>query len=536
MARGQVLTIQNQTSQLIETTSKDEAQSVAVLNPNDGVVYIKLNQRAGPTPPEWDWKLPSQSYGLFPGPWISLGLYYLDQSGSGRNAELNVYDMVDKLYMPQILAIGRAVQQSGSTVDISQGATPSNPPAGSIRLWADGSGNLHKLTSGGVDATVLDSTNYGTYALGGDLNGTILNGHVNLLSISGSTWTITGNLHATSFIYTGTLPAGLSAGDISADRGNGTGAYFFAGASNHYIYWNGSQFALSDATILPSPIYIGGTGQYFSWNGTYLLTSHSLVIQGSSPTVYFGDASHYLSLSGGILYLGPSTVPTNVQGQFSAARMASGPYMPPVDGDLAVRRAGGDAAIYFYDGSHNLYWTGSLFQLNGGNLVLSNALYPSGQTGAYIFAGGSNAILANAQIGAYSAYNGTNMNGFLLGNSSNYLGQGLAYSWLTWASIPHAKEFGLRISTIEDPLEPVRHITGYYYNHASMEMDNRTPKRKEDGSIEATMTYGFDPVEVAQYLPECVENNEQVDMMRMYVVLWEAVKSLDKRVLALTTP
>jgi|SRR5215471_2447939 len=167
MARGQVLTLPNQSAQLIGTSSKEEMDSVAVLNPNDGVIYLKLNGAAGPSASQWDWKLPSQSFGLFPGPWISLGLYYLDQSGSGRSAEANIYDSTNKLYVPVIQAIGRAVQTAGTTMDITQGNQPSNPPAGTSRLWVDGSGNLHLLSPTGTDKAILDSTTM----FGGDIFG-----------------------------------------------------------------------------------------------------------------------------------------------------------------------------------------------------------------------------------------------------------------------------------------------------------------------------------------------------------------------------
>src|SRR5215831_12694646 len=124
MARGQIITLPSGLGTVIESTSHEELDSVAVLNPNDGVLYLKMNSDAGPTPAQWDWRLPSQSYGLFPGPWVSLGLYYLDQSGTGRSGDFNVYDSTAKLPVPVIQAIGRAVQGQSSAVDITQGAQP----------------------------------------------------------------------------------------------------------------------------------------------------------------------------------------------------------------------------------------------------------------------------------------------------------------------------------------------------------------------------------------------------------------------------
>src|SRR5215471_11159289 len=121
MARGQVLNIPSNTGQLVTTLTREEKFSFALLNPNDGVCYIRLNEAAGLPPSMWDWKLPSQSYGLFPGPWKSVGIFYVDQSGSNRNADLNLYEVDQFLNVPQILAIGRASPQAGTAVDMSQG-------------------------------------------------------------------------------------------------------------------------------------------------------------------------------------------------------------------------------------------------------------------------------------------------------------------------------------------------------------------------------------------------------------------------------
>src|SRR5215469_5415298 len=117
MPRGQVLTIPNGQAVLVTTLSREQKASVAMLNPNDGVVYVKLNGPALNTPTMWDWKLPSQSYGQFPGPWESLGAYYQDASGSGRTAEVNVYESDTQIAIPSFIAIGRAVEAAGTTVD-----------------------------------------------------------------------------------------------------------------------------------------------------------------------------------------------------------------------------------------------------------------------------------------------------------------------------------------------------------------------------------------------------------------------------------
>lgn len=168
-----------------------QAPSVAVLNPNDGVVYLATNRDIPNVNNEgsWDYKLPSQSYGLFPGPWMSVGIFYLDQSGSGRNGEITVYQFPKSTFAPDIRAIGRSQVQYGTAVDISQGTQPSNPPSGSARLWIDANGNLHILESDGSDAQAIDNNDVMHADLEGSLlpNPVIANGAVTSAKIADRT-------------------------------------------------------------------------------------------------------------------------------------------------------------------------------------------------------------------------------------------------------------------------------------------------------------------------------------------------------------
>src|ERR1043165_8041232 len=126
MPKGQNIILANSTGTLITAPNASENQSFAILNPNDGIVYATVDGAATPT--NWDWKLPSQSYGLFPGPWQSVGLYFLDQSGAGRQGELTLYASDQKLIIPDIKSIGRALQAQLTTMDVTQGTQPANPP------------------------------------------------------------------------------------------------------------------------------------------------------------------------------------------------------------------------------------------------------------------------------------------------------------------------------------------------------------------------------------------------------------------------
>jgi hypothetical protein len=155
-------------SKILTAPNGEENSSFSILNPNDGIVYATLN--AGASLSTWDWKLPSQSYGIFPGPWQSVGLFYLDQSGAGRNGEITLYTSNDKLNIPDIRSIGRALQAQQQTLDITYQTNPPTAPAtGLTRLWAADTGRLHELFSNGTDYYFIDT---GT-ALGGDLTGNL---------------------------------------------------------------------------------------------------------------------------------------------------------------------------------------------------------------------------------------------------------------------------------------------------------------------------------------------------------------------------
>jgi hypothetical protein len=155
--------------------------SVKLLNPNDGVVYVARNRDCSSAAyGEWDWKVPSQSYAALPGSFNSIGMFYLDQSGAGRQGEITVYPSQAKLDDPMFVAIGRALTAVQTTLDITEGVQPANPGLGILRLWATATDFLQLLTSGGVVHTVIDS---GT-VLGGNLTGTLPNPNISPTSIA----------------------------------------------------------------------------------------------------------------------------------------------------------------------------------------------------------------------------------------------------------------------------------------------------------------------------------------------------------------
>ena len=144
--------------------------SFVVYNPNDGVCFVALDRTADGI--MWDHKVPSQSGGKFPGPVNSyLSIYYLDQSGGGQNGQVVIYPSVDLVDIPYFWSIGRALLTQATSLDIVEGSQPGNPGSGILRLWADGSDQLHGLNGGGTDEVFISTRT----PLGGSLTGFLPN-------------------------------------------------------------------------------------------------------------------------------------------------------------------------------------------------------------------------------------------------------------------------------------------------------------------------------------------------------------------------
>lgn len=168
MARGDNVTIPSNTGAL-RKANNPTVNSILVLNPNNGIVYVGINGAASPI--VWDWVVPSQSRAYLPGPWLEYGLYYVDQSGAGASGNVTIYETDRRLDVPDYAAIGIARLAQQTNLDITEGIKPANPGVGIARIWADISDFLHILNSGGVDTTVIDTLT----ALSGALIGTLPN-------------------------------------------------------------------------------------------------------------------------------------------------------------------------------------------------------------------------------------------------------------------------------------------------------------------------------------------------------------------------
>ena len=162
MPKGQVFSLADGQSVLRTATTRNEVPDAYILNPNDGVIYVKLNSGAALT--DYDYKIPSQSFAGLPGPWVSIGFYYVDQGGARAPGEISLYEGVAdrRAVIPYFNAIGRAVPVgAASAMDIQQGNIPSNPPGGFTRLWSDISGKVYRLLTGGDNKELAQLGNDG---------------------------------------------------------------------------------------------------------------------------------------------------------------------------------------------------------------------------------------------------------------------------------------------------------------------------------------------------------------------------------------
>lgn len=348
MPIGQILQIPSGSAQIVRTQAMEESQAFALLNPNDGVCYIKINGAASLTSAGWDWKLPSQSYGVFPGPWLSLGVYYLDQSGSGRTGEMNLYDASVKIVIPIINSIGRAVQVSGSVMDITQGTQPSNPPLGVSRLWVDANGNLYILSPTGTQVHAIDTDD----ALGGVLAGTLPNpvlatrAQSNFSNASGAQ---SGRVH----FQTNEANQGTNLG--LAPNGSSPSSQFIANSNSDVMNASRLRLSIDNTQALvasdalgtgsiqplifnsPNGIYLQSTSgakidssnQDFICNSGALIAGNGFVFVGSQKDVYLKrtgasalEIDGVISLVGG---LAPNTIKT-ADIQVGAAEQQLGNY------------------------------------------------------------------------------------------------------------------------------------------------------------------------------------------------------------------
>lgn len=248
MAIGIALTVAaNAHSEILVGSGNTQYTSVRVLNPNDGVAYITRNRDCISTNSgAWDWKIPSQSYAILgPGPWQTIGVYYLDQSGSGRQGDFVVYPSFTVSEEPFFVSIGRAIATQVTSMDVTEGTQPANPPIGIDRIWADSNGLIHHLHSNGVDTILVDPLQTG-----------VVNGNM--------------------------LGAGAAAGNVGtlggASAGTGSvlpniGINYVNAAGNNDVITGGAWQNVASINIVPGTwlIFIETVVQYNSGDGNFYI-------------------------------------------------------------------------------------------------------------------------------------------------------------------------------------------------------------------------------------------------------------------------
>jgi hypothetical protein len=427
------------------------ASSMSVLNPNNGVAYVARNRDClSQTTGAWDWKVPSQSYAWLPGPFQSVGVYYLDQSGAALPGDISFYASETKLDMPMFQAIGRSQASVVTTLDIGQGTQPQPPAANNVRLWADGNGDLHILSSGGTDNLVYDSSNIGTVALGGDLYGTIANAHINvkynqyiqLTYLNGTSQRAMQPVNQDMYLFTGnsgrmyfwsdtpavnlgnwdaptnTLAVGgalnvgttlnvggaayvastittssdIHAKDIYADRGNSTGVFYVGGAADRYLYFDGSRYLMGGAYPFATggPVTVGTALQVGS---TLNVLGNQFWLNGVGLTtsVARGYGALTTNTGQGDFVLGGGGSILYMHPNFTVGLQQASPYCT-FFGNMPL------AQTYYFAAGVNITWNGTYlnhshsiqFNTTGNQIVWPNGSYISGNAG---YAQGSNAAL-----------------------------------------------------------------------------------------------------------------------------------------------
>jgi hypothetical protein len=495
-----------------------------------------------------------------PGPWESLGVYYLDQSGSGRTAEVNVYELDSQIAVPSFIAIGRAVESAGTTMDISQGAQPSNPPASTVRLWVDGSGNLNKIDSAGNNEIILDNTNYGSYVtLAGDVSGLVGSNVINNNAVTNAK--IANGAITSAKINPNTLdlrPQSLFAGDLWCDRGNSTAVLYFCDGS-HYLYRSGaSTYVLAGGTLdvsnqvnaptfnASSNIYYfsSNNGIWMQWNGGGIQFSHYVMSNGN------------LYARGGVVYMGSGD---NCNWSWNGTRLAAST-------DIST-----PGAIYVISEGYGIYWGDSNRYIYNSNAVMQFGSYPGlyrffrTNWGGYIdFTVGTDGHMTVTSPWG----NGINCANFVVPGGSMGLDQGRnnvevstythtyaagsMYIVLDCSATSYATRSALKykgnISTIDsdeclklilDPqVEPVRYKSVNTNIHSEFAEANRPP----DSSYPNPDRIGFIAEQLDLVVPEAVcystddDTPDGISYAELTAILWGAVRNLNARIEQLEQP
>jgi hypothetical protein len=349
--------------------------TIRVLNPNDGVVYVKQNADVTNTGSgSWDYKVPSQSFGLLPGGgegWQSVGMYYLDMSGANLPGEISIYLTQQVADEPTFQSIGRAAVTQSSSVDIASGAQPANPGAGFGRLWIDSGGHLNVLQPTGTNYNVVDSNNINTYlTLGGDLYGTVSAAHINVKY----------NDHIDLTYNNGTQQRVIQ--PINNDN------YIFAGNSGIMYFWSdtpgvnlGNWNANTNRLTVGGSLAVSGDvyGRWFhandGTNGLIVADVGTLYFRSANGDYQF-DSGGAMGITGNLNVTGPVVFSNTLR--VSASSYLNDAYVDRGNGTGVLYYAGNTGIYLYYDGSNFILAGGTNLNIGGKNLTSVAAINATG--------------------------------------------------------------------------------------------------------------------------------------------------------------
>jgi hypothetical protein len=196
--------------------------------------------------------------------------------------------------------------------DLTEGAQPAFPPAGTCRLWADNTGTVHHEHSDGTDYVVLDAHNFTSYvtppyvlnivntqALGGVLAGTLPSpSHANIPHVFPSTVQATAGLISDTYLAANPTQYAMlrSSGDSM------TGLY--CGPGGQIIFVNHTNTtrigSISDAGNLAvsGGINAGTNGIVTTGNIQGAIGTFTSNVQAIGSIYYFQDSVHYITNPG----------------------------------------------------------------------------------------------------------------------------------------------------------------------------------------------------------------------------------------------
>ena len=499
--------------------------SFTAYNPNDGYTLIALDRTA--TLLDYDYKLPSQSGGHFPGPINSyLSMYFVDQSGAGLSGQVIVYASPDVLQIPQFWSIGRAIQSQVTSLDLIQGVQPPNPPANTSRLWVDANGHLHIAQSTGTDFTVIDSTNYATIiSLGADMYGPVNAGHIGLQNASWiSAYDTVGTRRNLLTLFSDNTVLELCAGGVSfrwANQANNVELMTLTNAGNltidsgnllvgaGLVYLTDINHAIQNSG--GNLIYLSGAGnQHFFWAT-------------GSPQAWASVNTGPLSVNGALQTTGLGTIGAglNVTGAITATTtigLPRGQRLIWGDSNTSILGDGSDANIYLDT------WTTLFVRAQGYSAKqLARIVGPNGDL---VMAGSLGAPAGGCAIGGNYTAQGVGSSGyaFQTANAAAAFGQGYANAWINASS----QSFKKNIKPIGNPLGILLNpaLRGVEYDH-DWELEE-IPDLREAVSG-SSHHIGFVADAWLPHVPEIVAVDkdgvaEGMDYARVTALLWEGLR------------